>query len=399
MNYIFPNEVHTVWTALIVLYPFITGLATGTHILSSLFYVFGREPLRPVGRFALVASFGFLLFACVPLLLHLGQPARALKIMVTPNFTSAMAGFGYIYALVLLVVGLQLWFVLRSDLIARGQGSGPIAWLCRTVTFGNRTDTDATRRADQAIATFLAGLGVPSALLLGYVGFLFGSVKANAWWSTPLMLPTFIFSGIVSGFAFTLVGYYVVSWIKRTAVDKPCVKSLRRFLWGFMMVAVALEILDVAFVAYERADEWDIISRLLSDKLALSFVVLQLLIFSLVPFLLLGAASLLRLSQGVARGFTFCSALLLLGQVGLMRYNVIVGGQYLSKSLRGFRPYEVEILGREGLLTTGLVFLMPLLVIVAISRIIPLFPVEGPKSGRHASEHGGLEVGVSTSGS
>ncbi|MFH1009766.1 MAG: NrfD/PsrC family molybdoenzyme membrane anchor subunit, partial [bacterium] len=155
----------------------------------------------------------FLLFATLPLLIHLGQPLRAFNIMVTPNFTSAMAGFGYIYSSYLVVVALEIWFVMRSDLIQRArQAKGLVFGFYRAVVLYNLRDDEATRRADHRITRVLAGLGIPLACLLhGYVGFLFGSLKANPWWSTPLMFVIFIFSAIVSGISILIFHYFIVS--------------------------------------------------------------------------------------------------------------------------------------------------------------------------------------------
>jgi len=116
-GYVFPNEIHVTWTIMIVLYPYITGLVAGAFIVSSLYHLFGRESLRPVARFALVSSLVFLLFAPLPLLLHLGTPERALNIMITPSATSAMSGFGIIYLTYLIIVVIEVWFALREDLV------------------------------------------------------------------------------------------------------------------------------------------------------------------------------------------------------------------------------------------------------------------------------------------
>ena len=46
---------------------------------------------------------------------------------------------------------------------------------------------------DNKIISFLAGLGIPMACVLhGYVGFIFGGVKANPLWATPLMPVIFL---------------------------------------------------------------------------------------------------------------------------------------------------------------------------------------------------------------
>ena len=116
-GFLFPNEIHVHWSLMIVLYPYITGLVAGAFIVSSLYHVFGVQELKPIAKFSLVGAFCFLIFACTPLLFHLGHPERALNIMFTPKFTSAMSGFGYIYSFYMLVVILEIWLVFRPDIV------------------------------------------------------------------------------------------------------------------------------------------------------------------------------------------------------------------------------------------------------------------------------------------
>ena len=59
-GFLFPNDVHILWSLMIVLYPYITGLVAGAFIVSSLYHVFGREELKPVARFSLATSLCFL---------------------------------------------------------------------------------------------------------------------------------------------------------------------------------------------------------------------------------------------------------------------------------------------------------------------------------------------------
>lgn len=375
MNYLFPNEAHVTWTVMIVLYPYITGLVAGAFIVSSLYHVFGVKSLQPIARFSLASAFVFLLFAPMPLLVHLGHPERAFNIMITPHFTSAMAGFGYIYSTYLILVALEVWFVMRSDLIARAQGRGLPALICRGVLLFNLKETEASREADHRIAKFLAGLGIPMACTLhGYVGFLFGSLKANPWWSTPLMFIIFIFSAIVSGISVLIFHYFVVSWINRWKVNETCVRTMGRYLWGFMIVAVSLELLELLSIFYEQTDKTEVLSNLIHSKLFLSYVVLQFGVFSLIPFLLLALHALFKVSQKVAHALIWTSATMLLLQVLLMRWNVVVGGQLVSKSMRGFTSYFPGVWEREGLITAAVIFTMPFLILYVFHSIVHLFP-------------------------
>lgn len=375
MNYLFPNELHVTWTVMIVLYPYITGLVAGAFIVSSLFHVFGVRELKPIARFSLASAFVFLLFAPLPLLVHLGRPERAFNIMITPHFTSAMAGFGYIYTSYLVVVALEVWFVMRGDLIARAKGTGLAALICRVAVLFNYRDTEATREADHRLAKFLAGLGIPMACTLhGYVGFLFGSLKANPWWSTPLMFIIFIFSAIVSGISVLIFHYFVVSWINRWKVDGACVCTMGRYLWGFMIVAVSLELLELLSIFYEQTDKTEVLSSLIHTKLFISYVVLQFGVFSLVPFLLLAIHALFKVGQRMAHALIWVSATMLLVQVLLMRWNVVVGGQLVSKSMRGFTDYFPGLWEKEGLITAGVIFTAPFVILYIFHNIIHLFP-------------------------
>lgn len=375
MNYVFPNEANVVWTVMIVLYPYITGLVAGAFIVSSLYHVFGRAELKPVARFSLASAFVFLLFAPVPLLMHLGRPERNFNIMVTPNFSSAMAGFGYIYSTYLLLVVLEIWFVMRGDFIARAKGSGLAAWISRVVLLFDMHEDEASRRGDRKIVRFLAGLGIPLACLLhGYVGFLFGSLKANPWWSTALMFVIFIFSAIVSGISVLIFHYFVVSKINRWKVDEACVRSLGKYLWGFMIVAISLELLEILSIAYKQTEEWEILHRLIEEKLFISYVVLQFATFSIVPFLFLAATALFKLRTRLTHALIWTASVMLLVQVLLMRWNVVIGGQLLSKSMRGFASYFPRLWEKEGLVVATAIFTLPFLILYVFHRIVSLFP-------------------------
>ena len=110
-NYVFPNDLHVHWSMMIVLYPYITGLVDGAFIIAALYYLFDVKSLRPVARFSLLFALAFLCCATLPLLLHLGRPERNFNMLLTPNPSSAMAGFGYIYAVSMGVVVFIILFV------------------------------------------------------------------------------------------------------------------------------------------------------------------------------------------------------------------------------------------------------------------------------------------------
>src|SRR5512143_3904669 len=96
-GFVYPNEAGIEWDLLIVIYPYITGLVAGAFVVSSLYHVFGVKSFQPVARLSLLTALSFALVCPLPLLLHLGRPERAFEIFFSPNLTSAMSMFGYIW--------------------------------------------------------------------------------------------------------------------------------------------------------------------------------------------------------------------------------------------------------------------------------------------------------------
>jgi predicted membrane protein len=391
-GFVFPNEAHVTWSVMIVLYPYITGLVAGAFIVSSLYHVFSIKALRPIARFSLVSAFAFLLFAAVPLLNHLGRPERAFNILITPHFTSAMSGFGFVYATYTVIVLLEIWFHYRADLVARYEKSTGFArTVWRTLLLGATLRNEETDRVDRKAVKILAGVGIPVACVLhGYVGFLFGSIKANPWWSTPLMFIIFLFSAIVSGVSVLIFLYQFVHWLRRARPDQGVLDTMARMLWGFMIVAVVLELMDVLSIAYEQTEEWAVLKDLMAGRLWYTYVILQLIICSLGPFLFLSVVVLVRPPRRLSNGLLFLSAVLLLMQVLLMRWNVVIGGQLVSKSYRGFTEYLPGIFSKEGLAAAATILFVPFALLWAFDKVFPFFP----STQRNAESHDATGLGT-----
>jgi len=394
-GYVFPNEVEVQWSLLIVLYPFITGLVAGAFVVSSLYHVFNMRALKPVAGMSLLTALSFLLVAPMALQAHLGRPERAFEIFLTPNRTSAMAGFGYIWALYTLLVMTEVWLVFRPDIVYYAQNTlGVKRTLYRIASLGVLEINDNARRADARLIKVLATAGIPAACILhGYVGFLFGSIKANPWWSTPLMPVIFLMSAIVSGVALLAVLYVSVSKLRGTEIDHVCVRTLARWLLGFIIIDLALEGLEILSMVYESEDTWPVISRLITDRLLFSFVGVQILVGSLVPLAILlvlaipgplpGRGWLYTFRDTTATRLTTLAAGLVMIGIFAMRWNVVIGGQLISKSLRGMLSYTPPIGGREGVLAALIFFLLPFYIFWVLTNFIR--PWDRPVPERHGT--------------
>lgn len=373
-NFVFPNDVHPPWSIMIVIYPYLTGLVAGAFVVSALYHVFHVKALAPVSRLALVAATCFCACAGLPLQLHLHHPEHSYLIFVTPSTSSAMVMFGLIYNAYLLLLFVEMWLVFRPTIVERANTvKGPLRLVYRALCLGSFAITPKARAFDDKVIGILSFVGIPAACLLhGYVGFLFGAIKANPWWSTALMPVIFLASAVVSGIAGLIVIYLFLCWRRKVTPEVDCVRTMVKYLWGFLFFAVALEVLEIVHMAYEGSDEWPILAQLIFTKLKVSYVWVQVIVGSLVPFLLLPVAMLPRLAAKTTFKVAAFASLLVLLQVLAMRWNVVVGGQLYSKSFRGFVEYPLHIPGREGLITGAIVLCLPLILMWGAIRVLKL---------------------------
>ena len=377
-GYVYPNEQNLLWSVLIVIYPYVTGLVAGAFIMASLVRVFKVSELEPIYRLSLLTSFSFLLAAPLPLLLHLGHPERCFQMMTTPHLTSPMAMFGFVYAwYIMAVLLLELWFDYRKDFVEWSKvETGFKGVLYRLLTVGVYDVSPQALRLDARMGHAITIIGIPSAFLLhGYVGFIFGSIKANPWWGNVLMPVIFIFSAIVSGIALCVFLYMAVTWARGLRLDENCLDAMGKFLFYALTVDFAIEALDWIHRLYQAEESIHVLKQLASGRLFYTLLVGQACLGTLVPLLILGAIQLFRkrIPVLVRKRIYFVSSLLILLGVLAMRWNVVIGGQLFSKSLRGFTTYKMELAGHEGwLMALGLVALPFCILLVLMKYFLPV---------------------------
>ncbi|MBS1114386.1 MAG: oxidoreductase [Nitrospirae bacterium] len=402
--FVYPNE-YIYWSVQIVMYPFMTGLVAGAFVLSSLYHVFGIKQLREMARFALVFSFALLFVAPMPIVLHLQHPLRGINVFMTPHFTSAIAAFGIVFSTYGAIVASELWFLYRKHFVELAlplkekQDKGLMEWFRYLVfcalTLGVYDISEETLKSDEKAIKILAAIGIPVACFLhGYAGFIFGSVKANALWMTPLMPVIFIMSAIVSGIALCMLTYIITMELRKwlsirgmsatqrfqskeelAGVEVSVIRMTARYLLMFLVLAITLELLDLIFRGYTAVKSWDVLRSVIYGKDFIDIFILQYGIGNLIPFIifLLPGLTIRRAVLGVC---------LVIFGVFMMRWNVVIGGQAFSLSFAGYMHYHLPIVPhdwdtfKEGLGGALLIGLMPFPLFWLISRIFPVFNVK-----------------------
>ncbi|MGE5893503.1 MAG: NrfD/PsrC family molybdoenzyme membrane anchor subunit [bacterium] len=402
--FVTPNE-YIYWSAQIVMYPFMTGLVAGAFVLSSLYHVFGIKQLKDMARFSLVFSLALLPVAMMPLMMHLQQPQRGIYVMMTPHFTSAIAAFGIVFSAYGAIVASEIWFVYRKFIVEtalalrakadKGGGEKIRSLIFNLLTLGSYDISEKALHKDEKAVKVLAGVGIPVACFLhGYAGFIFGSVKANALWMTPLMPVIFIMSAVVSGIALCMITYIVVMELRKIlatrrmtatqrfqskenlkSVEIGVIKITARYLLFFLIFAISLELLDLIFRGYTAVKSWDVLRSVIYGKDFTSIFILQYAVGNLIPFLIftLPGLTIRRAVLGV---------LLVLFGVFMMRWNVVIGGQSFSLTFAGYMhyhlpiiPHDIETL-KEGLVGALMVIITPYVLFYIITRILPVFDLK-----------------------
>ncbi len=376
-GFIYPNEAEIYWSVLIAVYPYITGLVAGAFIVASLLRVFNVAKLKPVYRLSLLTALAFLLTAPLPLIAHLSHPERAFEIMFTPHSSSAMAGFGFIYAWYLLVVLLlEIYYDYRKDIVEWASKFKSVkGTIYRVLTLGDRDISDQAVKKDEKVVFWITVIGLPSAAFLhGYVGFIFGSVKANPWWSSPLTPIIFLFSAMVSGIALVLMIYVFGSKLRRQKPDVACVSTLASYLLYSYILDLSLEFVEFTHIFYAAEEGIELIAKLMMDKLFLTFVVIQIIVGALLPIILIVLTKLIKPKVQILL-YTLASILTLIG-VFAMRWNVVIGGQILSKTLRGFSNYSMPLFGPESLVLALAILALPFLILYVLVWVLPPWAAE-----------------------
>ena len=403
--FVYPNE-YIYWSIQIVMYPFMTGLVAGAFVLSSLYHVFGIKQLKDMARFALVFSFALLFAAPMPIVLHLQHPFRGINVFMTPHFTSAIAAFGIVFSTYGAIVASELWFLYRKHFVEiaqplkEKQDKSLGEWLkfvlfC-TLTLGVYDISEESLHRDEKAIKILAATGIPVACFLhGYAGFIFGSVKANALWMTPLMPAIFIMSAIVSGIALCMLTYIVTMEIRKfiscrrspqtgcqsgedqskeemESAELNVIRITAKYLLLFLVLAISLEFLDLIFRGYTAVKSWDVLRSVIYGRDFVDIFIMQYGIGNLIPLILF-------LIPGLTKRRAVVGAALILFGVFMMRWNVVIGGQAFSLSFAGYMHYKMPIWPydwetfKEGLFGALSIFLMPFVLFWFIVKIFPVF--------------------------
>ncbi|MCG6932741.1 MAG: polysulfide reductase NrfD [Gallionella sp.] len=371
IGYVYPNETDLPWSQLIVIYPYITGLVAGAFVVSSLDHVFNIKGFAPISRFALLTALCFMIFAPSPLLFHLGQPTRAFNAVITPHWSSAMAAFGYVAGFYLCLLVLETWFAFRSDIVAMSKArTGILGKVYGWLTLGSDDVSERALAIDHKVARILSMIGIPAACgLHGYVGFVFGSLKSREWWSSDLMPVIFLLSAAASGVGLLIVLYVIVSKFRKTPIIDETMRGLLYVLFSGIAIVMVIEGLEILEMFYKQREGVEMVRKLIEGPIWAG----MLIQWAMSVFVLVVTSALLIFDvhgKRLVNWLFMCGLAIMLGVLA-MRWNVVIGGQELSKTMKGLLTFTPELFGRESLFTVLMISICPFLVLWGVAKFLP----------------------------
>ncbi len=375
-GFIYPNEGWFQWSFMLVIYSYITGLAAGTFVVSAFYEVFHDENFKPVSKLALICSLAFLIACAIPLQFHLTHHLRGFEMFITPHLTSAMAWEGLAYLWFLLILLLEIWFKFRERIVegAESKKRSFRRFILRILLLGSHDVSEKEMKTVRKVAHILAIIGILSCFLHDeYVGFTFGSIKANHWWASPLMPFTFFISAVVAGVAMMYVLYWICCVIiKREPMNLKTLNSFIQMLFGFLIIDLAFEGLKLLQILYAHIEATMPIKELIKNELMGTYVWGQAIIGSGVPLIILIFLEWIIpwSKKHLRQGLMLIASLFVLGSVLLMRWNVVIGGQELSRSLLGTFHFT-EVFGtHEGVGVGICLLILPFILMTIFSLFL-----------------------------
>jgi predicted membrane protein len=146
------------------------------------------------------------------------------------------------------------------------------------------------------------------------------------------------------------------------------------YLFYTFIIDFSLEMLDLIHRIYESDESFRSLDFMVHTKLYMSHIVVQIMLGTVAPILLLALTQVLKLSEMARKRIYVLAGCLTLIGIFAMRWNVVIGGQLFSKSFLGYTTYKMGLITREGLLVAIVLMVLPLVILWVLVKLLPPWP-------------------------
>jgi tetrathionate reductase subunit C len=279
---------------LIAIYFYLTGLSAGSFIISTLSYGFGFERFKPLGKIGVVIATLLLVAAPLFLLAHSGQKLRVWHLFVYLNFTSPITWGSFLLILYPINCIVYGFFMFKGR---------------------------------KRLTRIFGLIGIPLALMVhGYTGFIVAFGKARPLWNSSMMPLLFLVSAMVSGIAMMIIVSIIRDrfFTKEHKINADILSALAAMLGWCLVFDLFLTATEIVVHETSHLGAQEGVALLVTGSFAGLFLVLENLVGKVIPMVVM----LSPRTRRTVPLLLLASVLVMIG-IYTMRYNVVVGGEYI----------------------------------------------------------------------
>jgi len=390
------------WATMVSAYAWLVVAGSGLCIINGFGPVFGLHRYEMMTKRIAFLSVTSIIFGLNYILLHLGHPERAvIYSTISPNLRSAIAWMGALYNVYLVIVVVEFWLLVRSDLAQRAEQCEGLKRTIYSLLSLKKLDDSRLGRFlnesfigrllydprvervlnDPRLPRFFGTLafitGVAALTMLGSV---FAHTESRALWYGSYYPVYFLISALFTGYALLLT-VTIISYRFQGDVMHPQVRDLiiemSQVLAFLLAVGFALTAYRIGTSLYDPFRQAPVM-LLLTGPFSIGFWVFEVGFMSVIPAFIFVWASMKKNLGGVLLG----SVMVLIGAF-VMRYEFIVAGQVYPNIKEGLSTYLPTMM--EVLIIIG-VFGVFLMVYTLGEKFLPLKEGELPQGPQENSK-------------
>ncbi len=365
------------WGGWVAFYIYFIGLSAGSFLLSTLIYGFGMDKFEKIGRAALLSAIICMMTGILFISLDIGRPDHIMNAVIYWNVTSTMAWEIHFYIVYLILLLVELYFAMRSDLVTLSQTDSFKGKIAKLLVFKKKEFTDEDHKHDKKLMKVLGIIGIPLAILgvHGGTGSIFAVAKAQPYLNSALFPLIFIVSALVSGTALSIAIYVIKCKVKKEEIDRSMVRSLGSMLalfLGIEIIMVWYEFL-VGFYGLEH-EEMGTIKLIMTSSYSWTFWILQMGFALVIPLILL----VIKKTKESINWVLASSIIVLIGVVGV-RFNMVIPTLIMPK-LEGM-PYGHYSMNLSEWLTTFGLLALCLIMYTLGEKLLPIDELDTEENG------------------
>jgi Ni/Fe-hydrogenase subunit HybB-like protein len=287
---------------LIAIYFFIVGLHAGCSILSVVCTLIGKTEYKPIAKIGAIGVIFLFSIAPIFLIVDLEQPFRFFYLLVRFNLTSPITWGTFFLSSYPIFTTVYIFFLFKENM----------TW---AKVFG--------------VISLPLAVGVH-----GYTGFILGMGKARVLWNTAVMPSYFLSSAMVSGIALmiiiAIIRFYIISKKlspQERETNHNLIINLTQVMAAFIAMNLFYVFSDIIIMYFHTEEAYETVELIRLGRFRFLYMWIDNFFGNVVPLIVVFLPRI-RKSLPV---LIIISILALIG-VFVMRYVLVMGGQYIPQS-------------------------------------------------------------------